>query len=285
MQHHGVLLVNLGTPEAPTQAGVGKFLREFLIDSRVIDLPTWLRYVLVYILIVPFRSRKLARAYKLIWDSNGSPLLINSYSLVNALQLSLGSQYIVALGMRYGQPSLSTALHALDTCNKITILPLYPQYSSAATGSAIEKILSLLNHFPHYPNVQLIRDFYQHSGFIIPQSELIALYLPDHDYILFSFHGLPLRQLHASCRKPCAGICPKNNNAYSEPACYRAQCFATARAIANQIDIPEHQYSVVFQSRLGNTQWIEPYIEHILPQLAAKGVKHLMVACPSFVTN
>lgn len=281
---HGLLLINLGTPDAPTTSSVRKYLKEFLADPRVITLPAPLRYLFLYTLILPFRSKKSARAYQAIWTEEGSPLLTHGRLLVEKLQSHLGEGFHVVLGMRYGNPSLHDALMQLSHCDKLTVLPLYPQYSSAATGSCIKKTLSLLLKIPTVPALQIIRDFYQHPGFIIPQSEQIRPYLATHDYLLLSFHGIPENQLTpAHCPSLCVGNCPNptSNNA----TCYRAQCFATAKAIAERLDLDSKQYGVVFQSRLGKIAWIKPYLETVLPKLAKKKIKRLAISCPSFVAD
>lgn len=281
---HGLLLINLGTPEAPDTASVRSYLCEFLSDSRVIDLPAPLRYLILYLFILPFRPRQSAHAYQAIWTKAGSPLLVNSEQLIKKLQQKLGEHYRVALSMRYGKPSLSEGLKQLEDCEQLTILPLYPQYSSAASGSSIEKALTLLAKKNVQPTLTIIRDFYQHPGFIKPQAALIRPYLQDHDFLLLSFHGLPERHLKAAgCTLACQASCPPTDQ--SNEACYRAQCFATSRQLAQHLDLREEQYAIAFQSRLGKTPWIKPYTDEILPELAARGIKRLAVACPAFVAD
>jgi ferrochelatase len=278
----GLLLIKLGTPDAPTTAAVRKYLKEFLADPRVITLPAPLRYLFLYGLILPFRPRKSAKAYQAIWTDSGSPLLVHGEKLGEKLQHHLGDGYQVVLGMRYGHPSLKHALDTLKHCDELIVLPLYPQYSSAATGSCIEKTLKLLSQWPTVPTVQIIRDFYQHPGFILPQSEKIKPYLSTHDYILFSFHGIPEKQLHsAHCPTPCINPCP----ATQHTTCYRAQCFATSAAIAAQLNLAPEAYGVAFQSRLGRIEWIKPYLDTTLPALRKKNIKRLAISCPSFVAD
>ncbi|MFC3909218.1 ferrochelatase [Legionella dresdenensis] len=279
----GLLLINLGTPDNYSISAVRKYLAEFLADRRVIDLPAIVRYILLYGFILPFRPRQSAHAYQTIWQEQGSPLLIHSQKLKQELQQRLGDNYIVSIGMRYGNPSLADALGELADCETITILPLYPQYSSAATGSSIEKILTLIAQNPVQPSVQLIRDFYQHPGFIKALANSIKPYLANQDYLLLSYHGIPERHLHnAGCQSICAGSCPEP---LVNPDCYRAQCYQTSRALAQVLGLSEQQYGVSFQSRLGKTPWIKPYTDLVFAQLAAQGVKRLAVACPSFVAD
>lgn len=278
----GLLLINLGTPDAPDTKSVRRYLREFLSDARVINLPAVIRYALLYAFILPFRPKQSAHAYQAIWTEQGSPLLVHSRNLVEKLAANLGDQYKVALGMRYGKPSLTDALSQLEDCQHLTLLPLYPQFSSAATGSSLELILELLAQKPVQPSLTLVRDFYQHAGFIHPQAELIRPYVAAHDFVLFSFHGVPERHLAKSgCANVCQSSChnPLINN------CYRAQCYATANQLAQVVSLPSSHYSVAFQSRLGKTPWIKPYTDEVLPQLAAQGVRRLAVVCPSFVAD
>jgi protoporphyrin/coproporphyrin ferrochelatase len=280
----GLLLINLGTPDQPDVAGVRRYLRQFLADPRVIDLPLPLRYILLYFFILPFRPKSTAKAYQEIWTPDGSPLLINSQQLVNKLQQRLDANWQVALGMRYGNPSISAALNALSNCEHITVLPLYPQYSSAATGSTLEEVLSLLAVRNNFPSLQVIRDFYKHPGFIAAQAELIKPFLMTHEYVLFSYHGIPERHIKKSgCEKVCQESCPPVTEI--NQACYRAQCFETTKELAKALNLPKEKYGLSFQSRLGKTPWIKPYTDMILPELAQQGIKRLAVACPSFVAD
>ncbi|CEG58054.1 ferrochelatase [Legionella fallonii] len=281
---HGVLLINLGTPNSPNSADINRYLREFLTDKRVIDIPTLLRYLLVYGLIVPFRSKQSVHAYKLIWTKQGSPLLFHSQNLMKELQKTIGSQYKVALGMRYGTPSIAQAIHDLTECDNITVLPLYPQYSSAATGSSMEEVMRIIATQAVIPSVHLIRDFYDHPDYISSQAQLIKTYFNNAEHLLFSYHGIPERQLHKSgcdeiCPEACAPISADNQ------ACYRAQCYQTSLLLAQELQLRANQYSTAFQSRLGKIPWIKPYTDERLIALAEQGVKHLAVVCPSFTAD
>ena len=264
----GLLLINLGSPKSPDTSAVRRYLREFLSDRRVINLPAPLRYILLYLFILPFRPRRSAEAYQEVWTPNGSPLICNSQALLAKLQLRLKEEYTVALGMRYGQPRISDALDQLESCQQITVLPLYPQYSSAATGSVIEEVLRQLAPKTIFPSFTIIRDFYQHPAFIRAQAAQIKPFIANHDYILFSYHGLPENQL------------PKSPD---DPACYRSQCLQTSLLLASALGLTE--YGTSFQSRLGKTPWIKPYTDTILSELAARGIKRLAIACPSFVSD
>lgn len=281
---NGLLLINLGTPDNPEPHAVRHYLREFLADKRVIDLPAPLRYLILYLVILPFRPRQSAHAYQAIWTKEGSPLLLYSRNLQTKLQQQLGDQWKVALGMRYGKPSLHTALKELQNCERITILPLYPQFSSAATGSSIEKVLQLLSPKKVLPSLKVIRDFYKHPSFIKAQATLIQPHLKTHDFILFSYHGIPERHLkQANCQTICVNACPAITEI--NQACYKAQCYTTSNALALQLGLTEQQYGTSFQSRLGKTPWIKPYTDAMLPELAKNGIKRLAIACPSFITD
>lgn len=280
----GLLLINLGTPASPTKAAVRQFLAEFLSDKRVIDLPALIRYPLVYGSIIPFRTKKTTKAYQSIWTKKGSPLLEHSCNLAKKLQLRLGANWQVSLGMRYGNPSIKEGLEQLASCDQLTILPLYPQYSSAASGSSIEEVLRLIAVQNTHSSLTLVTDFYQDPGFINAQSALIQPEHSAHDFLLFSYHGLPERHLNKSgCTKICATTCPPVN-AFNRH-CYRAQCFATTSAIAKNLSLSAEQYTLSFQSRLGKTPWIKPYTDEVLVELRKNGIKRLAVVCPSFVAD
>ena len=280
---HGLLLINLGTPNNPSIKAVRHYLREFLADKRVITLAAPLRYLLLYSIILPFRSRQSAHAYQAIWTSEGSPLLSHSRKLVDALQERLGAHCNVVLGMRYGKPSIEEALLQLQECETITILPLYPQYSSAATGSSIEKALKRLAIQAILPSIRVIRDFHSHPGLINAQSVLIKPYVANHDYVLFSYHGLPENHLRTGgCKQICHANCPLSS---STKGCYRAQCLQTTSLIASMLGLTLQQHGTAFQSRLGKTPWIKPYTDEILTHLNSQGIKRIAVVCPSFVAD
>ena len=282
----GVLLINLGTPDTPDPKSVYRYLTEFLNDTRVIDLPAPLRWILTNLIIIPFRYKKTAKAYQKIWTESGSPLLDNSNKLSQALAAQLGNEYKVALGMRYGKPNIKSALEKLKSCEEIIIIPLFPQYSSAATGSAIDKTLNLIAKQWNIPAISTIRDFYNHPGFITAYSDIIKINLKPDYHLLLSYHGLPERHITKSdCQAQCdhQDKCPAitANNSY----CYRAQCYQTSELIAKQLSLTPEQYTVAFQSRLGRTPWIKPYTDLILPELRKKGIKNLAIVCPSFVAD
>lgn len=280
----GLLLINLGTPNSTNRRDIKRYLREFLTDKRVIDLPALVRYFLVYGLIVPFRSKNTAHAYQSIWTSRGSPLMVYSQDLAMSIQQRLEEHYQVALGMRYGAPSIEQALDELKTCDEITILPLYPQYSSAATGSSIEEVMRILSQREVIPSLRVLRDFYHHTAYIASQSEVIQSHLKKESHLLFSYHGIPERHIIKTgcdtvCLKDCPFVSLKNQ------ACYRAQCFETSRLLAKELKLQAHQYTTAFQSRLGKTPWIKPYTDEVLSELIERGTQRLAVVCPSFTVD
>lgn len=287
----GILLINLGTPVAPTTTAVRRYLHEFLSDPRVIDIPAPIRYALLYGLILPFRSPRSARAYQAIWQKEGSPLLIHSQALTQQVQQRLGQEYSVKLAMRYGKPSIETALDELikEQCEKITVFPLFPHYAAASGGSAVAKVLQCAQEKWNLPPLDIRGDFFDNPKFIRSLSEVIQPKWQNAspEVTLFSFHGLPSRHLDKSgctssiCSRKTKCPAVSSQNRY----CYRAQCFATARLLAKTLSIGEDKYRVCFQSRLGRTPWIGPDIDEILVDLAQKGVKRLAVVCPSFVAD
>lgn len=275
----GILLVNLGTPHAPNVASVKRYLREFLTDPKVIDLPNPWRSLLVNGLIIPLRAKKSTHAYQQIWTEKGSPLLVNSL----ALKASLSSEYKISLGMNYGQPSIADALEELKSCSKIIVLPLFPQYSSAVTESILDKVKSL-TRIP----LEIVKDFFDHPAYIAAKVKKIQVKLDElqPEYLLLSYHGLPMRQLHKTsnhCKNctvnPCKPI--QAHNRY----CYRTQCYETSRLITQQLSLGRTKTLTCFQSRLGRLTWTQPYTEHLLQNLAAQGIKRIAIACPSFVTD
>lgn len=280
---HGLLLANLGTPNSFDIKHVKHYLREFLSDPRVIDLPTALRFILVNFFIIPFRSKNTAHAYQAIWTSEGSPLLTNSQDLARQVQAKVGAKVKVALSMRYGKPSLIEAVNELKECSSLTILPLYPQYSSAATGSCIEQITQILTSQDIIPSFRVIRDFYNHQAYIQALAKFIKIHKPAEHHLLFSYHGLPERQLAKSCPKLCSAACPPVS--VKTQGCYRAQCFQTTELVAGTLQLNAQQYSTAFQSRLGKTPWIKPYTDELLNELITKGIKKLSIVCPSFVAD
>ena len=288
----GILLVNLGTPDSPSTADVKKYLAEFLMDKRVIDIHPFLRFLLVRGVIVPFRGPRSARLYQQIWDSRtGSPLLYYSKLQQRSLQALLGGDHVVELAMRYQSPSIESGLNRLLQAgvDSINVIPLFPQYASATTGSVMEEVMRVLSTWHYVPPVVFSSVFYDHPFFIRGFAANAAKYHPeDYDHVLFSFHGLPVRQLQ-SCGQTrsegfhaidcCKKITKKNKN------CYAGQCHETARLIAQELHLAPENYTVCFQSRLGRQEWIKPYSSSVISGLAASGKKRVLVLCPAFVAD
>jgi ferrochelatase len=297
----GAPLVNLGTPDAPETGAVRRYLREFLSDPRVLDIPAPLRQLLLHAVILPLRPRRSAAAYRKVWkvrgpadshSGSGSPLLQNGLALRAALEKTLGAEYPVVLGMRYGNPSLSKALGELADlgCEQVVVLPLFPQYAASSTGSALERVYALAGAEWNTQALHVLPPFYDHPDFIASLAELAAseiqAFQPDH--VLMSYHGLPERQIQKSDRggHHClrsAECCTKMTDA--NRWCYRAQCFETSRLLAAELGLNDEQYSVAFQSRLGRTPWIEPFTDVRIPELAQAGNRRLAVICPSFTAD
>ena len=288
----GILLLNLGTPEAPTSPAVRRYLREFLSDPRVIDIHPVARKLLLELVILPTRPRKSAAAYAKVWTAEGSPLLTFSRALEQKVRAALGPGHLVELAMRYGQPSIAGALERLRAggATRLVVAPLYPQYSSAATGSSLEAVFAALAGQHVVTPVSVLPAFYDDPGFISAFAAMGAPVLareqPDH--VLFSFHGLPERHVKASDHsgRTClqsAGCCDAIGEANRD--CYRAQCFATARALAARLALQPGSWSVCFQSRLGRTPWIKPWTDVRLDELAREGKKRLVVFSPAFVAD
>lgn len=291
-QKTGVLLINVGTPNKPDTASVRKYLAEFLMDKRVVSIPTLLRFLLVYGLILPFRSSKSAHAYQSVWDKNkGSPLLSISQAFAEKLQKHLGEKYVVVLGMRYGNPSIASALQQLlsQEIDNVIVAPLYPQYASATTSSAIEAVFDALKKQSIFPSLKTIDAFYHRQEYIQAKANIMRPFLEQKwDSILFSYHGLPFAQIKKSekstplnCDKNLA--CPTINMVNRN--CYRAQCYQTTELLAKALGLASSDYGVSFQSRVGKNRWIGPDTESALKALIQQGKKNVLVVCPSFVAD
>ena len=286
-----VVLINLGTPDSPSVSDVRKYLSQFLNDKRVIDISAAGRFMLVNGIIVPFRSPKSAKLYNKIWTSDGSPLTIHTKNLAAKLQQVLGSDYIVEWAMRYQNPSIESVLDKVrqQKPSDITFIPLYPQYASSSTGSTAELVLKELAKWEVIPNIKMINKFYDSPHYINAFVKAAESYdLKAYDHIIFSYHGLPERQIkkasahygNNSCHfgKCCDAI--NENNQY----CYRANCFETTRQLVKQLNIPEGKYTSTFQSRLDD-KWLKPYSDKVIAELGKKGMKKILVFSPAFVAD
>ena len=286
-----VLLINLGTPDSPEPLKVAKYLTQFLNDKRVIDINPVGRFLLVNFVIVPFRSFSSSKLYKHIWTKDGSPLLLNSEVLKKKLQEKLGEKYAVELAMRYQSPAIGEALEKLRRLrpSKIHVLPLYPQYASSSTGSTLEEVFGRIKGWEVIPSLNIISKFYDHPAFIRALVNQAGKYnIADYDHVLFSYHGLPERQIQKAsahygghyCR---LGSCCDVVNAANQ-YCYRANCMETSRQLVKHLHIPEGKYSSSFQSRLDD-KWLKPFSDKVVAELAMKGAKRLLVFSPAFVAD
>ncbi len=292
MKKTGVLLIQLGTPDSPSVKDVRSYLSEFLNDPRVIDLPYLLRKILVNGIIVPFRAPKSAKIYKELWQlGNGeSPLLTHTLALQSLLQKNFeGEDVTIEIAMRYKNPSLDNVLEKMRKANydRIVILPLFPQYASASTGSAIEKAMNIIRKWWVIPEVKIISQFYDNSGYIDSIVEQTKQFdLSSYDHILFSYHGLPERQVDKVYEDTdlCADQpCETELNAYNK-FCYKATCYATTRLIAEKMGLQEKDYTVCFQSRL-DKKWLTPFSDKVVEEWGQKGAKKLLVFSPAFVAD
>jgi ferrochelatase len=287
----GLLLINLGTPDAPTTTAVRRYLKEFLSDPRVIDINAVGRALLLHAVILRFRPSKSARAYRSIWDPvRGSPLLHHSKDLATGVAQQLGLAWHVELAMRYGQPSLSGALDRLRAANvdRVVVLPLYPQYAASSTATSVARVMELVGAQWDTLPLDVVPAFHDDEGFLAAFEAVArpALAAARADHVLFSFHGLPERQIKKS--DPSGAHCLSSNTCCDaittvNRSCYRAQSYATARALASRLDLTD--YTVCFQSRLGRTPWITPHTDVLLDELARAGKRRLAVLCPAFVAD
>ncbi len=285
----GVLLINLGTPDSPTVRDVRRYLSEFLNDPRVIDIPWLLRKILVNLIIVPFRAPKSAKTYMQLWTKEGSPLLIYGLKLKDKLQEVLGKDFAVELAMRYQNPSLDDVLERMRKQNykRIIIVPLFPQYASASTGSAIDKAMKIISGWWVIPELRIISQFFDNEGFLETVAERAKQYNTDeYDHILFSYHGLPVRQVDKAHNdgKPCGDHRCREEWNEDNYYCYKAACYATTRLLVSRLKIPGGKYTVCFQSRL-DKNWLEPFADKTIIRKVEEGAKKILVFSPAFVAD
>ncbi|MBC7984037.1 MAG: ferrochelatase [Candidatus Obscuribacterales bacterium] len=270
----GLLLVNLGTPTAPTPDAVRRFLAEFLSDRRVVELSPLLWWPILHGVILRLRPKKSAHAYAQIWTPSGSPLLVQSTALSDALRLQLettfGNQVTVALGMTYGQPSLAGALRTLrdQQVNQLIVLPLYPQYSGTTTASVFDRVARELKTWRNIPSLHFIGDYHDDANYIAALAHSVREHwlTQPRDHLFLSFHGVPQR-------------CIDKGDPYLQ------QCKRTGELIAARLNLKPDEWSMAFQSRFGRVQWIKPYTEEVLREYAKRGPKNLTVLCPGFAVD
>jgi len=289
MTDHALLLVNLGSPASTKVADVRSYLNQFLMDPYVIDVPWPLRRLIVSLILIR-RPAASAHAYASIWWEDGSPLVVISKRLHEAMKSSW-KQGPVELAMRYGEPSLTTVLNRLASqgITQVTLAPLYPQFADSTTTTVIEEALRVVREHKLPIRFSLLQPFYDQPEYLDALVDSAKPHLEQgFDHLLLSFHGLPERHLH---KLDPSGHCLKGDDCcrMASPEvlakCYRAQCLRSAELFAQRMGLKPEQWSVSFQSRLGRAKWIEPYTEARLDELAAQGVKKLLVMCPAFVAD
>ena len=287
----GVLLMNLGSPDSTEVKDVRRYLNEFLMDERVIDMPYLSRLFLVKGLITPFRAPKSAEAYRTIWTKEGSPLIILTKQLQAALQQQVDLP--IEIAMRYGNP---TVKHAFDELLKIEpqleeviAVPLYPHYAMSSYETAVEsaKEIHAKNKYPF--KLEFIKPYYNEPDYIEALAENMKPFLQqEYDHILFSYHGIPERHLIKADTTGCH--CLKTENCCSTPSaahatCYRHQCYTTTKLVTEKLGIPKDKYSISFQSRLGRDPWLKPYTDFRLIDMPKEGIKKILILCPAFVSD
>lgn len=286
----GVILVNLGSPDSTKVPDVRKYLNQFLMDERVIDKPWLLRILLVKGIIVPFRAPKSAEAYEKIWIKEGSPLIVYTEQLRDALQQKM--EYPVEICMRYGSPTPEVAFNALlkraPSIKEVIVLPLYPHYAMSSYETAVEWVKSFYKKKEYPFQLSFIPPFYNDAYYIKALSESIRPYLAtSYDQLLFSYHGIPERHIRKSDITGCHCLQTENCCEVESPAhqyCYRHQVRTTTKLVTEQLQIPSNKYSISFQSRLGKG-WLTPFTDFRLKELPAEGVKKLLIICPAFVSD
>ena len=284
-------MIQLGTPDSPKTRDVRRYLSEFLNDPRVIDLPFLARKLLVNGIIVPFRAPKSAKIYQELWDMSGgiSPLITHTENVSELLQEKMDEHVTVEFAMRYQNPSMDMVLEKIRKVNydKIIVIPLFPQYASASSGSAIEKAMNIIRKWWVIPEIKIVSQFWDSEGYInsiVERSK--AFDLKSYDHVLFSYHGLPERHVDKvyegtdlCADQPCESELNDKNK-----LCYKATCFATTRLIAEKLNLKDSDYTVCFQSRL-DKKWLTPFSDEIVEEWAKKGAKKLLVFSPAFVAD
>ncbi|MCU7829828.1 MAG: ferrochelatase [Candidatus Thiodiazotropha sp. (ex Myrtea sp. 'scaly one' KF741663)] len=268
----GILLVNLGTPDEPTTPAVRRYLAEFLSDPRIVAIPRFLWMIILHGIVLRVRPKRSAEAYRSVWTDEGSPLLVISQkqraALEAAVKSRLGGNVILALGMRYGNPSIPNALEQLRKQNvqRLLVLPLYPQYSATTTASIFDAITNELQRWRWIPEIRFIHRYHQEPAYIAALSESIREYRQQQgeaNKLLFSFHGIP-------------------RDYYESGDPYPDECHATAQAVVENLGLSEDQWQVSFQSRFGAQEWMKPYTDETLKQWGAEGIENVQVVCPAF---
>ncbi|MBC7490006.1 MAG: ferrochelatase [Glaciimonas sp.] len=269
-----LVLVNLGTPDAPTSSAVRGYLKQFLSDTRIVEIPRAIWWLILHGIILPFRSSKSAQKYASIWTNEGSPLKVNTEKQATLLRGYLGQRghkIEVVYGMRYGNPSLSSVLDKLkvDGCDRVLILPAYPQYSATTTASIFDAVFTHYAQVRNIPELRLVKNYHDHDAYIQALKELVLAHwgmngMPDK--LVMSFHGVPKRTLLLGDS-------------------YHCECYKTARLLGEALGLSQDQYMVTFQSRFGKAEWLQPYTAPTLAKLAKQGIVRVHVICPGFTSD
>ena len=263
----GVLLCNLGTPDSFQTSDVRKFLKEFLSDGRVVEVPKFIWWFILNGIILIFRPKKSAKLYESVWTKEGSPLLVYSEKLVSKLLKELPNNYEIELAMRYGNPSIEEGLIALKkkNCRNLIVLPLFPQYSGTTTGSVFDEVSRVLSKWRWVPNLNFINSYHDDEGYIIALSDSIKEKLENESpqKIIFSYHGIP-----------------KRNFIKGDP--YHCLCKKTTRLVAERLGLDEDKYITTFQSRFGRAEWLKPFTSETMDNLPSENIKNILVVAPGF---
>ncbi len=288
MAKYGVVIGNLGTPRSPSVSDVRSYLKEFLMDPFVIDKPYWFRALLVHGIITPLRAAKSAKAYASVWTPEGSPLLVYSQRVAQKVQDLLGSEFKVVVGMRYGEPSIGSALQQLKGCEKILLFPQYPQHADSSTTTWFQEAEEQIHRQGITCPIVSVPAFYDQPEFLDSLAKLVQRDLQGQkvDLLLMSYHGLPERhvkkldvsQSHCLQKKDCCAAIVEANS-----SCYRAHCYYVSRELVKRLE--GFPYEVSFQSRLGRDPWIQPFTDHVLEELPRRGIKNLAMVMPSFTVD
>ncbi|MBK8857288.1 MAG: ferrochelatase [Opitutaceae bacterium] len=291
MSKRAVLLVNLGSPDSTSVPDVRRYLREFLGDERVLDLPAPFRWALLEGIILRTRPKKSAHAYQQIWTAEGSPLIVTSRSVREKLAGVLGAATPVYLAMRYGNPSIASVVGTLarDGVNEVLLFPQYPHYAMSSWETVVVRVMEEVAKQAPGLRVTTVQPFFADADYIEALNTVVAPYLArPHDHVLFSYHGVPERHMRKadSSRAHCTVVpdcCTTCSPAHA--TCYKAQCLATTRALVARTGLTPAGHSVSFQSRLAGEPWLTPFTDKVLANLPAQGVKRLLILCPAFITD
>jgi ferrochelatase len=289
MSHNkGILIVNLGTPNSPSKKDVKSYLGEFLMDKYVIDLPFLIRSILVKGIILNTRPKKSAEAYQKVWTKEGSPLLYHSENLVNKLKNKFSNP--IELAMRYGEPTIKNGLKNLISkgCKNILVVPLYPQYAMSTTQTVNEKVVQEAQLLDKTLNLSFVPPFYNQPSYIKTLSEKIRKKLTPNSYLVFSYHGIPVRHLYKTT--PTKSHQKQNHNccdidSETSKRCYLHQSLEITKAVTGYLQLKEGQFETVFQSRLGKAPWLEPSAATRFENLPKEGQKNIVIVTPSFVSD